>query len=159
MADPIAIYAAVVSTVVFGWDIVKWRRQERLRLVGHASANVIVGPPFGANIFYISLQVDNRGHIPCQISSVIMWVYENRFDVLRKKTCAAFVVIDTKTDWTGQKLPYRLGPGDTYRGLCEQTTELERLSREKLLYIGVAHSMAKRPFMVRLKAVEVVGTV
>ena len=155
--DPLAIYAAIVSTVVFVWDIVKWRRQERLYLVGSAtgdmapSGSAIAVQTMGKTL--ISLRVDNRGHIPCEISNMLILVYDNWWKAVRGKAFKTIIIPDPLTSLTQMPLPYRLEPGGTYLGLCVQQPEHEEWSRKKRLYVGVLHNMSTRPFKVRLNAI------
>ncbi len=156
--DPLAIYAAIVSTVVFVWDVVKWRRQERLCLVGRVTANMV---PAGSALTsqaqakqYISLHVDNRGHIACEISHMGILIYDNWWKATRGRVFKAATILDPMTIWTQKHLPYKLECGGTYWGLLEQTPELERWSREKKFYVCVAHNMSNRPFKVRLASIQ-----
>lgn len=76
----IAIYAAVVATGVLLWDAYTWRRTERVRLVGRVMTNAIaVGgySPTDRSTKYVSLTVDNRGHLGCTITHFSVVQYQN----------------------------------------------------------------------------------
>ena len=115
--EPLAIYAAIVSTIVFVWDIIKWRRKERVRLSGRVSANM---EPMGSAVTprtkgkkYVSLHVDNRGYIPCEISHMVILIYDSWWKVIRRNPCKSAVIVDPMVEWTGKPLPFRLESGGT----------------------------------------------
>lgn len=154
---PVAIYAAVVSTIVLVWDIIKWRQQRRLQLVGRVTSGMVLQGG-GINLHnleksYISLQVDNRGQVACEVQSVVLLAYTNLFNALRGKLYKSAVILDPMSELTQKRLPFRLEQGSTYWGLVEQTPEIEELSRSARVYIGITHNMAKRPFKVRLRPI------
>jgi hypothetical protein len=156
--DPVAIYAAVVATAVLAWDFWKWKRERRLDLVGRIAPGMI---PTGGTMAtgaprkkYVSLQVDNRGHAVCEVQSMVVLPYDNWWKALRYDIGTVWLVPDAMSNWTQKRLPFRLEHGGTYWGLCEQTEELERASREKRVYVAITHNMSAKPFRVRLKPIE-----
>ena len=155
--DPVAIYGAVMATAVLVWDVIKWRKEKRLTLAGRVASNMVMASsaltPATAGKTYLSLNVDNRGHLSTQVSQMGIFVYDNWFNAWRGKLHKGAVVIDPMQHSTGCMLPFRLEPGGTYWGLCEQPPELEEWTSTKLVYLGVFHSMSKRPFKVRLPAI------
>lgn len=154
--DIIAIYAAVVATGVLLWDVYKWRRTERVRLVGRVMTNAIaVGgySPTDRNTKYVCLTVDNRGHLGCTITHFIVVHYKNWLSQLRGKSDYQGLV--NTHGGQGNDVPYelRLG-GKSFMGTALQTSEIEDLSRKGRLYIAVIHTLADKPFRVRVSAIK-----
>lgn len=147
--DPVAIYAAVVASVVLVWDVVKWWTAKRVKLVGRTSSGMIFFYPGGhpnLDEQFIALNVDNRGQIACELQLLHLAAYKNVLDQWRGRECKSAVVNDPFAHVPASSLPRRLEPGASYRGLCQQTPELVRWSREYRLYMAVQHSMAKHSF-------------
>jgi hypothetical protein len=156
--DPVAVYAAVVSTTAIVWDVIKWRRERTVSLKGFATPNMIAAggaiTPLTRGKKYIRASVSNYATMPCMIQQTVILAYPNFLARWRGKSSFSAIVLDPMTTLTGKRLPYKLEPGDEFSGLCEQTRELEELSRSKLLYVGVCHSLAQRPFLLRVPPIK-----
>lgn len=154
--DIIAIYGAVVATGVLLWDIYKWRRTERVRLVGRVMTNaIVVGgySPTDRNTKYVCLTVDNRGHLNCTITHFVIIHYKSLLDQFRGKP--DFQALVNTHGGQGNDVPYELRPGGkSFMGTALQTKEIEDLSRKGRLYIAIIHTLADKPFRVRLKAIK-----
>ena len=154
--DIIAIYAAVIATGVLLWDVYKWRRTERVRLAGRIMTNAIVVDgysPADRNTKYVCLTIDNRGHLGCTITHFIIIHYKNWLNQIRGKPDLQGLV--NAHGGQGNEVPYELRPGGkSFMGTALQTKEIEDLSRKGRLYIAIIHTLADKPFRVRVNAIK-----
>jgi hypothetical protein len=151
--DIIAIYAAVVATGVLLWDVYKWRRTERVRLTGRVMTDaMLVGPGFpNTGERWISLNVDNRGHLTCTVTHLFIAGYANWLQKIRRRSVFQGIINTNGT--RGNSVPHLLEPGTSFIGLALQTTEIEERSRAELLYIGIHHSGSDKPLRIRVKPI------
>lgn len=156
----LSLYGACVATGVALWNVFVYRRDNRVRLAGSVNTNAVtIGgalTPVTAGKKYIVIYVSNHGTVPCQVNSMCVLAYKNLFNAWRGRleVGQSGIIVDPMSALTRQRLPYRLERGNRYIGMCEQTKELEELSRTKYLYAGVNHSMADRPFRVRVRPIS-----
>ena len=137
-----AWWGAVMATVVFAWDIYKW---------GTRGASVELGISSNMESFnyssamsgktYIFIEAKNLGDAPTTITHLACIHYTTILSFLRKKQSKSLIIGNPGIT----KLPYVLKPGELWQGLIEQTTELEDMSRNGLLYSYVYHSTSKKP--------------
>jgi hypothetical protein len=66
--DPVAIYAAIVSTVALGWQILKERRARRPQ-VDVKVALALIAPPGGEVLETVQIEARNRGDHPIRVTS------------------------------------------------------------------------------------------
>lgn len=155
--DYIAIYAAIVATVVLAWDIYKWLRSERLRLNGRVSRNMMfVGAtnPEGGEERFILLNVENRGAISCTVTNVVLTHYKTSIEWIRRKPSTNAVI--PHSNEYGYSLPYKLEPhGGQFRSMVLQTDELVEWANVGKLYIGICHTMSSKTFWCRVKPFEI----
>jgi hypothetical protein len=148
--DPVAVYAATVSTTVLIWNIFVWFRNGP-RLKVSASANMkTFGPGGRDDTTYLVANVRNVGTQQTTITHVVAFAYKNRWERFRGRKAQTFVVNHAVAAYP---LPYVLPAGQTFMSMGEQTAELEKLSREKLLYLGVIHSCRERPLLARIRPI------
>jgi len=149
----IAIYAAVVATIVLVWDIYKWWRSERLRLSGRVSPNMMMVSavnPGESEKQYIILNVENRGAISCTVTNVVLAHYKTSIEWIRRKP-STNAVINHISEY-GYSLPYKLEPhGGEFRSMVLQTDELVDWANDGSLYIGICHTMSSKTFLCRVK--------
>jgi hypothetical protein len=150
--DPIAIYAALVSTTVLIWNIFVWfRNGPRLRV----SVSTNMGT-FGRGIrddsTYIVVNVRNVGTQQTTITHVVMFAYRNWWDRFRKKTSEEALILDNAVP--ACPIPYMLQAGQTFMSMGLQTEVLEKRSRDRLLYAGVIHSFCDRPVLARVRPIN-----
>lgn len=152
--DLIAIYAAVVATGVLLWDVYKWRRTERVRLVGRVMSNAVLAGPGYADTGerWISLNVDNRGHVACTVTHFYVVAYSGWFQWMRGRSESNWLVNTIGTH--GHTVPHFLEPGRYFVGMALQTEEVEQLSRTKRLYIAIAHSGSDKSVFARIKPIQ-----
>lgn len=155
--DYIAIYAAIVATIVLLWDIYKWLWSARLRLTGRVSTNMMILDsmnPTGSEERYIVLNVENRGGIPCTVTNVVLAHYKTGIEWIRGKPSSNAVI--THSNEFGYSLPYKLEPyGGEFRSKVLQTDELVDWGNDGYLYIGICHTMSKNTFWCRVPTFQV----
>jgi hypothetical protein len=87
--DPIAIYAAVLSTIVFIWNVFVWWGTGPLLKVSASSNMKMFGPGARDNSSYLLANVGNVGTQQTTITHVIGFAYRNRWDRVRNKPAEA----------------------------------------------------------------------
>lgn len=149
--NPITVYSAVVATGVAIWQIYAYFRDgPRLRLMTEGN-RIIARVGYTDPTNYIVINAVNVGNRTTIIQVVGMRVYDNWWLRFRRKSSKT-LVFNVAT--AGNSVPHILEPGHTFMGLLTQAPELVRLSREKLAYMLVSHSVGKRDLLVRLKPIE-----
>ena len=156
LAIAIAIYGAVVSTLVALWNWYAWRRSNRLHLVGYTSPEMEMGYLAAMNMGadpaakYLTLCVSNRGHVPCTVNTVWLLSYSNWWGYLRHRHTTSIHVQRPASELFGCSVPYKLDRAGEFRAIALQNADLEGLSRTTRLYMAISHSMSKKPFRVRV---------
>lgn len=130
----IALYGAVVSTFVLGWDAYKWLASgARLKL--YASTNMkIIGGFDEDDKTYISLRAYNIGDRPTTITNMGGMYYESWWAayIFRRKPKDAFIVTSPSQ---AQPLPYRFEVGSQWMGLLDQSPDLIEMTRTGYLFL------------------------
>jgi hypothetical protein len=147
----VAIYAAVLSTLVFLWQIIVYLR-DGARLKVSASSNMQMIDDNGLQPKkYIVVNAVNVGTADTTITHVVAFTFANRLQYWRRKQRKAFIVNHASH---AQPIPYVLEVGRQFMSLASQTSEMEELSRTDLLYIGVIHASGAKPVFARVKPIE-----
>ena len=148
--DPLAIYAAFLSTTVFIWQIFVWMRAgPRLRV--SASSNMLTFGGIRDDKTYVVVNVRNIGTQPTTITHVVGFAYRNRWERFRRRPFKNFVVNHAVAAYP---IPYVLEAGKIFTSMIEQTEKVEKLSREGLLFVGIIHSFRPRPVLARIHPIE-----
>jgi len=143
--DWVAIYAAVVSTVVLIWDIVKWRR-ERPQLIARIEANMVYLNSPGRHLL---VELTNRGGKPFTVKQVRFRHYASRFDYWRKtKNYEAGVMVEVTS---GEEPPFRLDVGGMQTFTYAQDDEFSVKVRTGCMVALIDHSMSSEPVFVRIR--------
>ncbi len=143
-----AVYAAVVSTVVLVWDVVKWRMAgPRLRVTVQTRL-VRLGNGQIDPTTYLGAQVTNCGDRPTTLMSFGALTYKNDW--------LAFVQAnrpDLGLIFPGgpgvRTLPLVLEPGQQWQGLVPQE-DVESLTKSKCVMIAIYHSHSPKPVLTRV---------
>ena len=148
--DPVAIYAALVATIVLLWDVIKWWRQGP-RLQGSAVPDMIVigGHPEDRNT-YISFSVSNVGSAPTTIKTVGLVAYRRPSWMLPRKQAEGAHI---RHGYPGYELPCLLAPGAEFRSRVIQQPMIEEWSRKYWLYGAIYHSVSRKPTLLRIKPI------
>ena len=130
----IAVYAAVISTFVLGWDAFKW-------LASGAKINISVSPnmkTFGGidkdDLTYISLTAYNVGDRPTTITNMGGMYYESWWTayIFRNKPKEAFIIASPSQ---AQRIPYRFEVGDQWIGMSIQDENIEKKAKNGYLFL------------------------
>ena len=144
----IAVYAAVVSTVVLAWDVVKWRMSgPRLRITVQVNL-MFVGNGKLDPTRYVGAQVTNCGDRPTTLQSFGAFIYKNDWLASVQSNRPDICMIFPEGHGV-QTLPLLLEPGQQWRGLIEQSA-VESIAREKCLMIAIYHSHSPKPALHRV---------
>lgn len=139
--DPVAFYAALLSTAIAVWEYVKWRGRNYLEV--NCNANMLFLPSSDKKK-YIVARATNKGQTATTITHLGLYYWENRFKRIFKRPSQIYM-INTDT------VPKVINPGEQWMGQGEQTAEVEQMASEGLLYAIVFHSMGKKGILRRIK--------
>jgi hypothetical protein len=153
-----AWWGATIASLVFLWDIYKWRQSGariRLTIAPNMEQMGVIPNWVDPNQTLVTVEAVNVGSKKTTITHMFACYFPNLWARLRHKS--------TRTLLVGlpagiQPLPHELDPGARWIGAMVQNQELEDLSRSGYLYVGIHHSMATRGLLVRL-VIPVHGTV
>ena len=151
MADKpiiVAWWGAILSTIVFVWDIYKWRRSgPKLRLRVQTGMEMLNASEHEGKTLLV-IEVVNYGERPTTITNAVFVSYSSLWSRLRKRHSKVFLLPIPSTE---QPLPFELKPGTIWRGIGVQQQGLEDAARNGYLYCLVAHSHRGAPLRQRVK--------
>ena len=151
MADKtniVAWWGAILSSIVFLWDIYKWRTAgPKLRLRVQTGMEKLNAPEYEGKTLLI-IEVVNYGERPTTITNAVLVSYSSFLSRLRKRHDRVFVIPIPSRE---QPLPFELKPGSIWRGMGVQDRSLEDAARSGCLYCLVAHSHRSAPVRQRVK--------
>jgi len=151
--NPVTIYSAVVSTAVALWQVyVRFTDGPRLRVKVRGN-QILAGGGHIDPKTYISVSAANVGNRATTIEVVGVYTYSNWWKRFRRKHDSLAYIVNISGP-PGHSIPHLLEPGRTFMGLAIQTEDMAKLSRDKLTYFTISHSMAKRDRLVRLRPIE-----
>ncbi len=145
-----AWWGAIVATLVFLWDIYKWKtRGPRLsmRLSPHM---VVIGDPRREGKTWVTVTVTNTGDQPTTIKSLALEYYTSVWKRIRIRAEKAFVVASPNDHYP---LPRVLNPGDEWMGFMPQDRgdiDLEAMSRNGYLVVLLSQSHTDKALRKRL---------
>jgi hypothetical protein len=150
--DPIAIYAALVASVVLVWDIIKWARKgPKLKLHVIVPAKIVNPDDEDGEGTYAFVTVTNVGTFPTTITHLGMAYYQSwwkaKMDIVTKE----MYVVDPDVAEGGRPLPAELQFGKQWTGGIRYKEEVKRMVRDGYLFFCVYHSLGNRPKMVRIQ--------
>lgn len=146
--DPVALYAAVVSTATAIFGVVQYLRSGP-RLTGHATGNMKFQPdPSGGT--YISATISNRGTRRTTITMVGFSGYPNRWAKIRRKPNHTSIIPRP----LHATLPEVLEPGGYLIASAAQDPELVALSKKSLLYFCAHYTDHNRPLELRVQPIN-----
>ena len=154
LTDAIAIYAAVVATFVLVWDIVKFWRTGKPKIVVTMATNIIivggVGPlVIGGPPKHFRITITNRGDVGTTLTNLTLVAYRTRFHRLKKRSSLFNAVANNPN--TAQPMPMVLGPNHTWTGLIRQESELVTHAKNSAFYFEVWCSHTDKPTVVRVR--------
>lgn len=147
--DPVAAYAAVVSTLVAVIQIYKWSIEgARLRsnVIGDAETFGAIKAATDLSI----ITVTNVGDRTTTITHLALAYWPTWYNQAMNRKGRAFLV-SFHSEFPGQDLPYRLEVGTQWMGAARHNEEFKTLARSGRLYFHVYHSGAKKPHSARIR--------
>ena len=113
---------------------------------------LFMGGPVRDDQSFIAINATNVGNRATTILTVGMYQYDNWWKRLRRRSTKAWVV---NTAPPGNVPPHVVEPGHRFLTFAIQSEEFVKLSKEKLMYVAIGDSMAKREVLVRLRPIVV----
>lgn len=145
--DPVAIYGAVVATIVLLWDGVKWYADHQAKLDVHLSTGMrSYNIPNLEDKELMALRATNMSNRATTITHMTMQLYPSWWAYLRRKPSKSWIVVDQLLN---QPLPYVLEPGKIWTGTGVQTEDISTMAKG-LLYVELIHALAKNSVRCRV---------
>jgi len=139
--DPVAVYAAILSTAIAVWEYIKWRCRNHIEV--RCSANMLFIPSTDKKKHLVA-NVTNKGQTATTITHFLLYYWKNRFyGFLNIKRESFFVKEDG--------IPKVIQPGEQWMGQALQDANIERMGSEGFLYAAIIHSMGKKEVLCRIK--------
>ena len=139
----IAWWGAIVATIVFVWDIYKWKT-DGAKLDVQVTPNMqSIGDPRRDGITWVSVTVTNMGSRPSTIKSIGMFYYKSWFSFIRNKPDYAAIFPNPNDNFP---LPRIINPGEEWIGLVPQDRLYEGFEQSVSgrLTIWLSHSQSKK---------------
>lgn len=152
--DPVAVYAAVVATFVFVWDIIKWRRQgPKLKLRTMVPAVLVKrGTRKGvSDAMLATVTVVNIGDAPTTVTGLHLTYWPSWWKRLLRYGAEHMIVPDPIVSGTAYGVPHELARGQEWMGAMNYDDEIKKMAEEGFLYFDVYHSMDTKPVRIRVK--------
>lgn len=151
--DFVAWWGAITATVVFVWDIYKWKTQGPQLELSLSPNMQVLGDPAREGIQWVSITVTNVGDRPTTIKGVGMKYYRNWWQRIRNRAEKAAVFPNPNDSYP---LPRILKPGDEWVGLVPQARsdlgiDLPMMSRTGHLVIWLTQSHKPNSLKKRLR--------
>lgn len=135
----VAWWGAVLSTVVFLWDIYKFRAAgPKLRFSVLAGMQTINMPGYDGKTL-IKTEVTNYGERSTTLTNVLLYYFEKPWSWarFRNRPTRAAILHNPNPQ---RPFPCELRPGAVWTGLTEQVSELEEWANKGRLYFDLCHS-------------------
>jgi hypothetical protein len=136
----IAAYAAVVATLVLGWDAYKWLDAGPKIKVSASTGMQIVGGLQEDTQIYVMVTAVNLGDRATTLTNLGFTYYANWWRAkFGGKPDKAFIIT---TPSQSQVIPYRLEAGGQWIGIAHQDDEVATMIRSGHLFVVLYHSHA-----------------
>jgi hypothetical protein len=143
--DLLALWGAIIATLVLIWDIIKWFR-EGPKVQFSVYPNMVMIPEMSGDKSrrYIRVDVKNIGDRAFTVESLTQHLYPGRFS---KRASDSWVVAHFTQS---TQLPLLLEPGRVWMGMFMQDAQMETNSREGYFTCELHCSYRKKPLKKRL---------
>ncbi len=143
----VAWWGAALSTIVFLWDIYKYRTAgPKLRFSVQTGMQSINMPQYEGKRLILA-KVTNCGDRPTTITNLGYLYFEKR-RFLRKRIPDKAAVVPNPS--TVQPLPFELKPGARWSGIAIQDPEIEQWATNGILDMMLYHSHSNKPIRRRV---------
>jgi len=150
LTDILAIWGALVATIVLLWDIYKWKTSGA-RVIFHAKPNMKISENIGdcpKDKTYVHMEAVNNGDQPTTVTKTTCFYYKSWIDRLLRKPTSQYYIKPG-----GDPLPYVLEPGKIWNGLANQDGFDELLGNGVLLFaLDLSHKKKPQRCRVRIAA-------
>ena len=150
----IAIYGAVVSTLVLIWDIYKWKNKGP-KIIGRIMSDMIgLNSPEYKDKKLTLVNVTNTGDNPTTITHLSLKFYKSKIKKLFKKSTQTMLI---GTPSISYPIPHVLKPGLEWQGIIIQNDDFEKMSKQGILVCSVhfSHTNKTTNFIVRRIKTEI----
>lgn len=138
--DPVATYAAILSSAIAILEWIKWKGKNAVIL--RCNSNMILMPSSDRNK-YIIATVTNTGEAQTTITHFLAYYWSSKIDKLLNRGKKAFII-------NARDVPAIIQPGQQWTGQVIQCQEMEKMAKNGLLYIGIIHSMSEKEVIQRV---------
>lgn len=145
----IALYGAVVSTLVFAWNLVTWLTANRLQLFGRVNPNNYTAD--SAMTRFVAITIVNRGQVPTQLTNIRFVGYPNWIYRLLGRGAVSALPFGLVTADPSIKLPYKLDRGGSFECYVQAAQLIELSKRMRTVHCHVAHSMDNNDLRIRAR--------
>jgi hypothetical protein len=143
----VAWWGAILSTVVFVWDIYKHKTAgPKLRFSVQTGMESINMPQYEGKKLILA-NVTNYGDRPTTITNLGYLYFEKR-RFLRKRIPDKAAIVPNPS--IAQPLPFELKPGTVWMGICIQDSQVEKWATTGILDILLYHSHNSKPIRRRV---------
>ena len=140
--DPVAAYAALLSTFIAIWELFKWWIRNAVILRCHPNMQIF---PSVDQKKYVLADFTNKGQIQTVITNLCLYYWDKWHHRFFKKKWKHFWVKPV-----GNAIPFTVQPGEIWKHKIIQNEEIEKMARDGYLYVVVFHSMSNNPVMQRV---------
>lgn len=143
----VALWGAILSTIVLAWDIYKWRTAgPKLRVSVQPNMESFNMPQYDGETLILT-NVSNYGDRSTTITNFVLLYYKNLWSLIRGRNDKGLIVPNPSV---AQPLPYELKQGTIWNGVSIQNAEVECMSQQGYLMCALYHSHSAKPIMRRL---------
>jgi hypothetical protein len=139
----VAWWGAILSTVVFLWDIYKFKAAgPKLRFSVRTGMQTINMPAYDGKRL-ITTEVTNYRERPTTLTNIGLYYFDQPWSMARFRNHATKTAV-LRNPNPRQPFPWELKPGEVWRGGIEQIPELEEWATKGRLYFDLYHSHSTR---------------
>ena len=143
----VAWWGAILSTIVFLWDIYKHRTAgPRLRFTAQTGMETLNIPMYEGKTVILA-NVTNFGSRPTTITNLGYLYFAKRRHFRKRIPDKAFVIPNPST---AQPLPFELKPGVVWMGIAIQDPQIEEWATTGILDMMLYHSHDQKPLRRRV---------
>ncbi len=142
--DFVAWWGAIIATLVFIWDIYKWKSTGSKVTLRTQLNMKSINIPSREGKTWIFITAQNNGDRASTITVVGLKHYKNAIMKIMRKASNSFVVPGVEAT-SNQSIPFILNPGSIWQGLVLQTEEVETYAKDGILICELYCSHIKKP--------------
>lgn len=148
----LAVYAALMATGVFIIEIRQWL-ESRPRVFLKITTDLAMPNNTEGIDKIMSVSVTNRGSVTTTIQNMFTREYDSWWQrTFTKKTVRLGAIFNAKFPNSNEgELPHAIQPGAEWRGMLEQTSELETKIANGRVYVSIYFTHKDKPITKRIK--------